>query len=369
MKKIITNTFIALLLMTAAQKLSAQTFIFPDVLTDNPCYDGSSYVLKSGVKITGVKIVTIYNDNGNINDVTSNSFAYEIIFTYANIFTGTVNSTGNFYDYTVTMYTTNVNAGGTITNNGSNIPLVTDTTGDMNLHNNPAFHGSASAMGLQVNTTYTNPDTIALFGYDSVTLVAHAPCLSVNVGGNASIGNAPLAISLSDFSAALLENETVAINWVTRSESANEGFMVEKSTDGKHWTDLVWIASKALGGNSIMPLQYNAQDKMAANGINYYRLLQIGVNGNKTYSKVATVLNTTNNKNVVVYPNPGTGIIHIANKTGFSDEAFTLTNITGQILYKGIANGNNAYINVTDLVNGVYILQIGANQQKVIVSH
>jgi hypothetical protein len=200
-----------------------------------------------------------------------------------------------------------------------------------------------------------------------VHLVAEAPCLNLDTGANANV-TAPLAIAVADFSASLIEN-TALLDWTTKAEISNAGFMVQKSSDGRSWNDLVWIASKASQGDSYLPLRYATEDKNLLNGANYYRLQQMDINGNKTLSKVVMVVNNNKQSNVTLYPNPTSDVLHITAKTPFVNQTYTLTNLAGQTILKAIANGNNLDINVAAIANGAYVLQIGNEQEKVMIVH
>ncbi|ULT40584.1 hypothetical protein KRR40_38330 [Niabella defluvii] len=67
---------------------------------------------------------------------------------------------------------------------------------------------------------------------------------------------AVLPVSFGDISA-VYQNGTLNINWSTLSETNNREFVIEGSSDGKSWTKLGTVASKANGGNSDSAIEYS----------------------------------------------------------------------------------------------------------------
>ncbi len=94
-------------------------------------------------------------------------------------------------------------------------------------------------------------------------------------------------------------NEFININWKTHTETNNEGFRVERSTDGNKFNQIGYVKSNnsSSGGN------YNFTDKSPATGINYYRITQMDRNGRTSISKVVHV-NFQGDQLFRIYPNP-----------------------------------------------------------------
>ncbi|MDJ1506953.1 hypothetical protein QNI22_40345, partial [Cytophagaceae bacterium BD1B2-1] len=82
------------------------------------------------------------------------------------------------------------------------------------------------------------------------------------------------------------EEKQVELKWITSSEENSSMFNVERSSDGKTYTQL---GSVVAAGNSSTPLTYSFLDSSPLSGVNYYRLNQIDRDGNGSYSKVVTV--------------------------------------------------------------------------------
>ncbi len=105
-----------------------------------------------------------------------------------------------------------------------------------------------------------------------------------------TIGNpSPLPVQLTTFTASVVSANIARLNWMTASEINNYGFEVQKSfsTENNYQT----IANSFLAGHgtTLEPHAYRFDDAIASNGIWYYRLKQIDLDGSVHYSNGITV--------------------------------------------------------------------------------
>lgn len=114
--------------------------------------------------------------------------------------------------------------------------------------------------------------------------------------------NSALAIELGDFSAELI-GEKVNLSWFTLSEVENDYFMVQKSLDGVTWSGFEQVNAV---GNSAKKMNYATTDSKPAAGVNYYRLVNVDLAGEKQYSQVIAV-NLAGVDLLNIYPNPSHG--------------------------------------------------------------
>jgi hypothetical protein len=91
-----------------------------------------------------------------------------------------------------------------------------------------------------------------------------------------------LPVHFTSFNGVLQNNEAV-LNWSTASEINNKGFNVEKSADGKTFTDIGFVSGN---GTTQKLSNYTFSDPKLLSGDNYYRLKQIDLDGKFTYSSV-----------------------------------------------------------------------------------
>ncbi len=80
------------------------------------------------------------------------------------------------------------------------------------------------------------------------------------------------------------------INWNTEREENNDRFIVERGTDGINFTGIGLING---AGNRTLPSYYNFSDNEIAEGLTYYRIKQVDMDGRVNYSVVIPVTNTS----------------------------------------------------------------------------
>jgi hypothetical protein len=78
----------------------------------------------------------------------------------------------------------------------------------------------------------------------------------------------------------------VLLEWETMAEINNDYFIVEKSTDGTNWDELLTVNGQ---GNTSEQTYYSQIDIDGCNGTCYYRLTQVDFDGNSEKFKVVAV--------------------------------------------------------------------------------
>jgi len=152
------------------------------------------------------------------------------------------------------------------------------------------------------------------------------------------------------------EGKTARLDWVTTSEQNNTGFEVEHSNDGKQWQIVGFVASQAKEGNSHLELSYTYTDRSPVNGQNFYRLKQVDINGQYTFSPIRSVA-FGDAGTISVYPNPVNDKVLISGLQGVY--TVTISNALGQVVLKqsGLKT-QSAELNTAGLAPGVYMLTI-----------
>ncbi len=97
---------------------------------------------------------------------------------------------------------------------------------------------------------------------------------------------APLPVSLTSFSAKSMDTKSVVLDWSTTAEENNDYFVIEHSIDGRDFINIGMVQG-ALNSNESQ--FYNFIHKDATKGINYYRLRQVDLDGNFTFSSIEAV--------------------------------------------------------------------------------
>jgi len=164
-----------------------------------------------------------------------------------------------------------------------------------------------------------------------------------------------LPVSITQFNASI-SDKIVLLKWQTASEQNNLGFYIERSTDGNNWKQLSFTPGQ---GNSSTINNYSSEDINPIEGINYYRLRQVDLDGNFKYS--ITVSATINAQNLfAVYPDP------VKNRLFFkTPQSGTLTifSVGGQRMIKKQLD-NSQSINIRSLNSGEYIMMLQGTDGK-----
>jgi hypothetical protein len=174
-----------------------------------------------------------------------------------------------------------------------------------------------------------------------------------------------LPIELLSFDADY-NGKSVDLLWETATETNNNYFTIDRSTDGNDYTFLAKVPSKAAGGTSTSALSYTLNDPSVKSGHYYYRLKQTDLNGTYKYSAVATV--TVDNLQDVfsLKPNPAENSVEILYRCN-SDESALLKvfDFKGQQIVatevQCSAGNNTSKLDLSLLPDGMYFVSLGAN--------
>jgi hypothetical protein len=176
-----------------------------------------------------------------------------------------------------------------------------------------------------------------------------------------------LLIELLSFTAVAKEAH-VQLNWATASETSNDYFTVERSTDGINFETIAIVDG---AGNSSEILNYSAVDNAALDGIAYYRLKQTDYDGQFDYSNsVAVKFENRNDFIFNIYPNPNNGQkfnLHIPKNN--AEVLIAVYDMLGKKIYSKVIitsiNGNDVYtINLFRKLNhGVYLITVTSSNK------
>ena len=179
----------------------------------------------------------------------------------------------------------------------------------------------------------------------------------------------PLPVELMAFNA-VKKNNDVALTWETASEKNCKGFEIQSSADGKNYEALDFVASQ--NGNTSYSQRYAYTDRIVKKeGLMYYRLKQIDLDGTVAYSQAKVVDLGRFNYTASVYPNPFQDAFKVNLETQTAQTAEVLvTDITGKTLYNteiSLAKGNNTLdISLSNQTPGLYLLKVTTGTQTYI---
>lgn len=153
------------------------------------------------------------------------------------------------------------------------------------------------------------------------------------------------------------------LKWVTASETNNDFFTLERSSDGQNFKGIAQVKG---AGNSTQELSYDYIDVWAPEGINYYRLKQTDFDGKYSYSNIIALRSLKKDELFLVYPNPSNGSFVITVKE-FTKEGYgiRITNSLGQLVFSSDNNTEEQLRLSPDLNEGVYTISLVMNNERV----
>lgn len=240
-------------------------------------------------------------------------------------------------------------AGDVLNCNGTNI-----------FNSNPKFeNGFAGNFRLQITSPAIEAGDNALIPSGiSTDKDEHSRLIFSEVDLGAYESLSALPIELAEFDARF-DNDRVFIYWNTISETNNDFFTVERSTDGENFVAIDRVDGT---GYSESALHYKSYDDNPNIGFNYYRLKQTDFDGGFTYSKIKSVL--IKSGKISLYPNPAVDHLYIATSDYEDGEAtYSISNVTGKEVVRGTTRVNAGLTviqlnQIKSLQPGTYIVRL-----------
>ena len=182
----------------------------------------------------------------------------------------------------------------------------------------------------------------------------------------------PLPVTWLSFTGSA-EKADAQLNWATAQEQNSNYYGVERSSDN---STFVAIGTVTAAHNSNSVTNYSFTDASPVNGMNYYRLKQVDLDGQFVYSKVVAVnFNGTEANVVAVYPNPAHESFQLQFRNMKAGQyEMNLISPVGQVIQSRSIQVNNPanYAETVNLASGLaqgtYIVRIVDQQQHVFIS-
>lgn len=203
------------------------------------------------------------------------------------------------------------------------------------------------------------------------------PCTNAaqtGTGSNGSgvIANAggPLPVELVSFQAFPVRG-SVDLAWMTASEQNSSHFVVERSPDGQYWTPVDHVPAV---GFSYAPMNYYAKDPSPLPGTSYYRLMQVDLDGSRTWSEQVPVHFRNDDEGLVAWPNPAQTMVTVRHDPTWERPSLRLHDSMGRNMPVAVLHGSGQLsFPVSALPNGTYTVEIATEHQRertqVVVQH
>lgn len=183
-----------------------------------------------------------------------------------------------------------------------------------------------------------------------------------------------LPVSVINFDAKL-RGSVVDIFWTTVSETNSDYFVVEKSTDMNKFEEVKTVKA---AGFSNQIINYFVVDENPYEGISYYRLKEVDMDGTINYVGIAKVIYNKSSKNsktatqnqenslqmINLFPNPTSNQINIVFSALGNEKTIILVfDIQGKVMLSmersDIIEGNNIItLNASNLPQGIYFINV-----------
>jgi hypothetical protein len=183
-----------------------------------------------------------------------------------------------------------------------------------------------------------------------------------------NFGNVVVPVTLVDFTATAKSNKTTLLQWKTATEINSDYFIVERSTDGRNYTEIGTVNAT---GNSNTTVGYQLTDYFPETGINYYRLKMVDIGGQFRYSIIVSVTfkNTKSETINIISTGSYTNRFDInLNSNLAQPAAIAVYDAAGKVLFKTnivLQKGLNNITKYMLLPDAIYYLMIVTISDKI----
>ncbi|MEO6288891.1 MAG: T9SS type A sorting domain-containing protein [Ginsengibacter sp.] len=210
------------------------------------------------------------------------------------------------------------------------------------------FHLKLGSPFIDVSTTlaYANYD------YDSIK---RPQGLAYDMGAFEYAASLP--ISLLYFNGRISQ-QTAILTWATDSEQNNKLFNIQHSTDGIHYTTIGNV-----NGSGTTNSQHNYEftdNHPVPDSINYYRIVQVDINGQSNASNIIALHFEDRNFNLVFYPNPAQNNLLVKVPDQEKKLLMKIFDVSGKMQW------SKSYYNTSSLVN-IDISRLGKGAYELVV--
>jgi hypothetical protein len=226
----------------------------------------------------------------------------------------------------------------------------------ISLYSTGLIYGSGSDQKIMIGNTTVFTGASRYYNILKGPKMAHA-------GTGAGFGPFDaLPVKFVGFSLAL-KAEDVLVQWSTSEEVNANMYEVERSTNGNDWKTVAYVGAT---GNASTIMNYSYTDKKITSKITYYRIKQIDLDGQFTYTPTKSVRTdvTTAKSDVKIASMPqgrvmlqfpkeirGTVMVRLVSSTGQVVSQHTLNQPIGQVI-----------LNTNATLKGSYVVSVYGNE-------
>src|SRR6185312_6282187 len=149
------------------------------------------------------------------------------------------------------------------------------------------------ALDVRIDYTFSNRSSFQIYTGAEVDSTANNGAIATDRFHSIYFGDliarySVLPVTYESFNA-LLNDNRVNLNWTVNSQISNDHFEVERSFDNADFSTAAFVMGAQSQSNGIDQYSFTDKDQRIANhNVIYYRLKQVDINGNFSYSVVKT---------------------------------------------------------------------------------
>lgn len=171
--------------------------------------------------------------------------------------------------------------------------------------------------------------------------------------------NTVLAFSLKNFTGICI-NGKIQLSWETTQPNNNQHFVIEKSTDAIHWSDIATLYSANF---PVRNNKYSYIDTKSVSAKTYYKVKMVDLDGIAVVSNVINIKNCNELEHRInIYPNPTTDGVFV-NSTVI--EYYEIYDLSGRLIEKDKLNVSTLFISMKQLAPSLYHLRLIGSDSSV----
>jgi len=161
-----------------------------------------------------------------------------------------------------------------------------------------------------------------------------------------------LAASWKSFTVESKGNEYALLSWSVVNET-NKGYFIEYSTDAENWKTVGFVESN---GHELGQGKYSYTSNIGSAGKQYYRIRQVGLDDQVSYSEVKFI-EINMNSLVSIGPNPTKGSFQVNNTMNLFQKIF-VHDVAGKMLLESKLNKGMNTFNLASYPRGAYLVSM-----------
>lgn len=161
---------------------------------------------------------------------------------------------------------------------------------------------------------------------------------------------AALPVIYSEDLRAQLQDQAIEITFSIAQQINNSHFEIQHSSNGQSFQYIAQIEGE---GNSSQEIDYKYIHNTPSKGLNYYRIKQVDLDGQFSYSNITSV-NFEESEDIKIFPIPATTSLNVIT---VETVAYVIQDLSGRLIIKGDTQNSNS-IDISMLDKGIYLIKL-----------